>query len=363
MTDHRHREESHELELFARKVAIVVAAVVLVAFLWRVREVLLIIAVAAMLAGGIYPVIKRVRVLVRHYTRRRIRRGTAVMLVYFPFLIVAIVAAVFGVPALLSESAQLGRQLPALLDEKIIGPLGRFMPTANLKEMVDGAMESVVKEAPLFVYVKGAVHVVTAFIAIVFLVAYMLIDAERLRNLVLLFYPAEERARKRVVMTRMGRRLSSWIGGQLLLCAIISAATFVGLTILGVPYAFPLAVAAGIGELVPILGPILGAIPALTVAIFQSTWQFWSVLAMAWLIQHVENYFLAPRVMGAKVSLSPLAVFIAFMLGGSILGIVGAMLAVPIAALVAVAFEEGFVRQRERRQTTDRPGSLLQGDE
>lgn len=359
MTPRHRNEDSRELELFARKVAIVVAVAVLVVFLWFVREVLVIIAVAAMLAGGISPVIKRVRVLVRHYTHRRIRRGTAVLLVYFPFLIVAIAGVVFGIPALLSETAQLGRQLPIVIDEKIIAPLSRFVPTANLTEMVEVARESFVRKAPLFGYVRGAVHVITSFIAIVFLVAYMLIDADRLRNLVLLFYPAEERSHKRVVMTRMGRRLSSWIGGQLLLCAIMASATFVGLTILRVPYAFPLAVAAGIGELVPIIGPILGAIPALTVAIFQSSWQFWSVLAMAWVIQHIENYFLVPRVMGAKVSVSPLAVFIAFMLGGSMLGILGGMLAVPMAALVTVAFEETFVRRRERRQDAERPGSLL----
>lgn len=362
MTEGHSRQPQRELELFARKVVIVVAIALLVVFLWYVRDVLLIIAIAAMLAAGISPVIKRVRVWVRHRTGRRIRRGTAVLLVYFPLLILAILVAIFGVPALLAESNQLVRQLPALIEEKILRPLNRYVPTANLTGMFEAARESFMKEAPLFVYVKSAVHVVTSFIAVLFLVAYMLIDADRLRNVVLLLYPAEERAQKRVVMRRMGRRLSSWIGGQLLLCAIIAGATFVGLSILRVPYAFPLAVAAGIGEFVPIIGPILGAIPALTVAIFQSTWQFWSVLVMAWLIQHVENYYLVPRVMGAKVSVSPLAVFIAFMMGGTLLGILGGMLAVPIAALMAVGFEEAFVRRRERRQDSERPGTLMNPD-
>ena len=135
--------------------------------------------------------------------------------------------------------------------------------------------------------------------------------------------------------------------------------TFAGLVALRSPYALPLAIIAAIGELIPAIGPTVGAIPVLAIALLQSRWQFWSYLAFAVVLQKAENLFIVPRVMARKVSISPLAVFIAFMIGASLLGIVGAILAIPVAAIAQVAFDEAFVSRRERRQDLDRAGTLL----
>ena len=149
-----------------------------------------------------------------------------------------------------------------------------------------------------------------------------------------------------------------WLSGQLILSGIIGVATFIGLLILRVPYALPLAIFATFGEMVPVIGPIIGAVPALAIATLQSRWQFWSVLLMAILFQKLENFFIAPHVMSRKVEISPLAVFIAFMLGAAVLGIIGALMAIPIAAIAQVAFEEVFVARRERRHDIARAGTL-----
>jgi predicted PurR-regulated permease PerM len=194
---------------------------------------------------------------------------------------------------------------------------------------------------------------------VLFMVAYMLIDAQRLRNLFLLVYPPEERGRRRRTLIRMGKRMSGWLSGQLMLSVIIGVASFIGFTLLQIPYALPLAIIAAVGELIPMIGPTVGAVPALIVALLSSRWQFWCVLAFAFLLQKVENYFIVPRVMAKKVSVSPLAVFIAFLIGASLLGVMGAILAIPVAAILQVAFDEAFVKRRERRQDLERPGTLL----
>jgi predicted PurR-regulated permease PerM len=208
-------------------------------------------------------------------------------------------------------------------------------------------------------YMRNAGVAVASVIAVLFMVAYMLIDAERLRNLFLLIYPPEVRGTRRRTLLRMGKRMSSWLSGQLLLSAIIGVTTFTGLVLLRVPYALPLAIIAAVGELIPVIGPTLGAVPALAIALLHSRWQFWSVLAFAILLQKIENLFIVPRVMSRKVSISPLGIFIAFLIGASLLGAIGAILAVPVAAIVQVAFEEAFVRRRERRLDVERPGTLL----
>lgn len=351
------------LKLFAKKVGIVLLFALGLLFLYSIRRVVILLFIAAVLAAGISPIVKRVMLLVRHHTGRRIQRGTAVILVYLPFLIGAILLGVFTIPLLLEESQQLAQDLPKLLGEKVLDPLSKYIPTEKLREMLDPKKSGALENLPIFGYIRKAGGLVASLVAILFLIFYMLIDAERLRNLFLLFYPARDRGEKRRQVIRISRKMSSWLQGQLLLALIIAGATFVGLLALGIPYAFLLAILAGIGEVVPVIGPIVGAIPAVAVALFKSDWQFWAVLAMAILIQQFENLFLVPRIMGKKIAVSPLAVFVAFMCGAVLLGIVGAMLAIPVVAIIQVAFDEGFISRRERRQNLERPGTLAKGND
>lgn len=212
---------------------------------------------------------------------------------------------------------------------------------------------------PVVTYVKGAATFLASSIAVLFVIFYMLIDAERLRNLFLLGFPSEERSAKKALVVRMGRRMSAWLSAQIILAGVIAGVTFIVLLALRIPYALPLALLAGVGEMIPVVGPIVGAIPALAVALFQSPWQFWSMLVAAVLIQQFENLLLVPRLMGDKLRVSPLAIFVAFMIGASLLGIIGAVLAAPMAAVVQLIFEEVYVGRRERRQDTSRAGALV----
>src|SRR5688500_6584370 len=344
--------------MFVRKTAIVFAFLLVLISLWFVRRVLILLFIAGVLAAGISPAVRRVRAVLRHYTGRNLKRGTAVLLVYLPFVLAAVVFLIIGVPRFLAESQDLAVQLPRLIDEKILTPLDDVLPVAQIRAV----MMKDRTEVELFPFIKSAVTLVASVIAILFLIAYMLIDSERLRNIFLLFYPPEERSQKRNIIRRASRKMSYWLAGQLTLAAIVGGATFIGLLALRIPYALPLALIAAVGEMVPVIGPIVGAIPALGVALFQSPWQFWAVLVMAILIQQIENYVLVPRIMGHRVSISPLAIFTAFMIGGSLLGIIGAIMAIPAVAIVQVAFQEGFVSRRERRLDSTRPGTLTRTD-
>ena len=348
--------QHHELELFIRKLAVVIVAAIALALLWAARDVLIIIFIAAVLAAGISPVVHRVRVWGRHLFHRHITRGTAVLVVYLPFLVVALALLIFMVPRLVDDTRALWAQLPALLEKNVFTPLEQYVPMNAVREFLKGGIA--LPRASVLFYVRSAATAIASFVAILFMIGYMLVDAQRLRNMILLIYPPEVRAHRRAMLTRMSRRMSAWLSAQLTLAVIIGVATFVGLILLRVPYALPLAIFATFGEMVPVIGPIVGTAPALAIAILQSRWQFWSVLAMVLLLQKMENLFIAPRIMSRKVQISPLAVFIAFMIGGAILGIVGAIMAIPAAVIVQVAFEEAFVARRERRQDVARAGTL-----
>lgn len=345
--------DGDDYALFKRKFGLVVLTLLLLALAWRVRNVLILVFIAAILAGAIAPAVRRVQLHVRRFTRRRIQRGTAVLLVFVPFVTLVVTLGALTIPQLVAQGEDLSRELPALLEEKLA-----VVPWIDV-ERVERSIRDWFSRIPLYAYLSTAATAITSIIAILFMVGYMLVDAERLRNLVLVLFPADERSERRRTIRRISRRLSGWLGGQLILAAIVGFATFVTLLALRIPYAVPLALIAAIGEMVPVIGPIVGAIPAVSVALFQSDWQFWGVLIAAIVIQQVENYLLVPRLLGRKVSVSPLAVFIAFITGATLLGIVGALMAVPAVAIVQLVFEESFLRQRERRRDTARAGTLV----
>src|SRR6476469_8032943 len=209
--DPQHRDE---LGVFARKVFVVVGVALLLALLWAARGVLLLVVIAAVLAAGIAPAVHRVRVVGRHLLRRNIPRGGAVLIVYLPFVALLLTLLIVVVPRMIVEMRGLGAQLPGLIDQNILTPLERFVPMGGARAYIREHGVALPR-ASVVVYVRGAVAAVGSFIAVLFMVVYMLIDAHRLRNTILLLYPPDVRASRRVVLNRIGRRMSSWLAGQL----------------------------------------------------------------------------------------------------------------------------------------------------
>lgn len=347
-----------DLELFTRKVLIVMAAAASALVIWNARGVILLIFIAAVIAAGIAPAVRRVRILWRYNFRKQLARGAAVMIVYLPFLLLVLLIGVWIVPRFIADTQELGERMPALIEENILRPAEGFgIPVDVVREELRNGVE--LPRSRVFAYMRNAAAAIASVFAVLFMVAYMLIDGERLRNLFLLIYPPEVRGERRATMRRIARKMTSWLSGQLILSLIIGVTTFTGLTLMRVPYALPLSIIAAVGELIPLIGPTVGAVPALAVALLHSRWQFWAVLIFYIVLQKAENWFIVPRVMSRKVSVSPLAVFIAFMIGASLLGVIGAIIAIPVAAIVQVAFEEAFVARRERRMDLERAGTLM----
>lgn len=139
------------------------------------------------------------------------------------------------------------------------------------------------------------------------------------------------------------------MNGQLILAGTIGALAAVGLYLLGVPYFYVLALAAALGEMIPVVGPILSAIPAILVAFTVSPKTALFVMIFFLVQQQFENHLLVPKVMERQVGVSAVTVIIALLIGGSVLGITGAILAVPSAAILQVLVQE-LLDERDRLQ-------------
>jgi predicted PurR-regulated permease PerM len=165
--------------------------------------------------------------------------------------------------------------------------------------------------------VAGLVGGVFGFVTIIILTFYLLVEAEQLRAAMLRLFPAPRRAKVAALSRDITMKISAWLGGQLLLGGIIGMSTAIGLWLLGVPFFSVLAVIAGVGELIPVVGPILAAVPAIVVALTVSYQKALLVIVFFVLQQQLENHVLVPKIMERQVGVSAVTVIVALLIGGN----------------------------------------------
>ena len=317
-----------------------------VALMWAaylVRNALLLIYISALVAIGLSPVVTRLE-------RRRIRgtrplpRWVAILEVYLLLVVVLVTLTFAVVPPLIEQAREFYTAIPGLLDKAQTWLMQRGLLNHKLSvgEAVQQAAGGGSSDAVSAVVgaLSGFVGGVFGFLTILILAFYLLLDSRSLFRHFIALFPATERDRVEDASRRISSKVSAWLAGQLLLAGIIGTTAAIGLWLLGVPYFYVLALIAGLGEMIPVVGPILSAIPAISVALTVSPATALFVGIFFLVQQQVENHVLVPKIMERQVGVSAGIVIIALLVGGSLLGIVGAILAVPTAAILQVVFQE-----------------------
>ncbi len=331
-----------------------VAAAVTIVLLWTldlVRAPLLLIYVSALFATGLAPLVRIIeRQRLRAISRRRVPRAAAILAIYATVLggLAGLGAAV--IPPLVQQSQQFWKALPDYMDQaqQRLTSWGLISPDASFKDLLQqapaggGDAVGVVMGA-----IWGFVGGIFGIISILLLTFYMLVDADRVFSLFVQLFPRRDRNRVSQIGELVAVKISAWLGGQMLLGLIIGTITATGLFLMGVPYFFVLAVIAGIGEMIPLIGPLLSAIPAVLVALTVSPGLALGVAGFCWGLQLIENNILVPKVMGESVGLSAVTVIAALAIGSELLGFVGALLAVPTAAIIQVLVEELYLSEKD----------------
>ena len=192
----------------------------------------------------------------------------------------------------------------------------------------------------------GAAAVAVA--TLVILTAYFIVDGTRAFRWFISLWSPPHVDRLTATLSHAEERISRWIFGQLLLLLILATADLIVYGTIGVNYFFVLAVFAGAMNFIPVIGPLIGLVPAVIVAATQSATTLIIVLAFYGIYQQVDNSYITPRVMRATVDISPLAVVIALVIGAELAGILGAFVAVPTAALIEVLMREYLVKEHAR---------------
>jgi predicted PurR-regulated permease PerM len=218
-----------------------------------------------------------------------------------------------------------------------LDPLDLIGGASGLTQWVVGAMRQMLNVASLLLTVfGGAINV----IFILFIALYLTVDGPSIRDYLLVFLPTSRQAQARRVITHISYRLGHWVAGELILCVIIGAGAGIGLGLLGVPGAGLLALVWAVAELIPGIGPFISAIPSILLGFLAgpTTGILATIFTLAW--SQLENNVIVPRVMGRAVKLNPLVVLVSLLVGNELLGLAGALFAIPAAAALAVVVDE-----------------------
>ena len=316
----------------------VVAAII--ALLVGAAAVVVLVFAAILLASALDPVVDALR------SRLPIGRAVAILLVFACFFGLTVGLLLVVVPAALSQAEIILAAAPATLDRARTA-LGTVQPAPlarSLTALVDAAEQAIRPAAnpDAGSVVRVGLTVAAAAVGTATLLAsigFWLLERARVQRYVLAFLPAERHASIREVWDRIEVRLGRWVRGELILMGAMALATGTAYFVIGVPSAVLLGLIAGLCEALPIIGPLLGAVPAILVALTVSPQLALLVVGIYVVLQFLEGNVLVPMVMRNTVGLSPFLVLVSLLVGSSIGGPVGALLAVPVAAAVEIVLE------------------------
>lgn len=328
--------EARSLIRYAIVMTVVTGIVLWCAYI--VRSALMLVYVSMILAIGFSPI---VRIIERQRLgfARRVPRWLAILILYLAILGTFALVLVLVFPPLVQQATALWDKLPEMFDkaQQFLISKGWLKEHLTMREAVERAPgtsgDAVGRVARTAASLAGGIFGVVTILILTF---YMLVDSWSMRAFALRMFPKKHRARADAASRQVMDKVSAWLGGQMLLAGAIGASSAIGLWALGVPFFYVLALLSALGEMIPIVGPILAALPAIAVASTVSLQTVVLVVIFFVVQQQLENHILVPKIMSRQVGVSPVTVIVSLLIGGSLLGIVGAILAVPTAAILQV---------------------------
>ncbi len=314
---------ARKIDISHKTIIFITAFILGLWLIYLIRDLLIILFVSIILMSALSPV-------VRFLTKFRLPKTLSIAITYI--IIIAIVSGLVALvlPPLLEETRKLFITLPPYLDKLLeIGAINKSVLQSQLSDLSRNA----------FSITLSIFDNLLTIIFLLVLTFYLMLERESLESrAATLFFGREERVKKLII--KIEEKLGSWFRGQLFLSLVIGMLTYIGLITLGIPYALPLAVVSGVLEVVPVIGPIISAIPSVLIALTISPFISMGVAAMYFVIQQLENNLIVPQVMRRAVGLNPLVVILAIAVGSRLLGLSGALLAVPIAVVLQIIIAE-----------------------
>jgi len=323
-------------------IAMTMLAIVLAWTLFVVRQVLLLVYVSALLAIGFSPLVRVIERQTLLPIGSRIPRWLAILIVYVVILGALTAIGFVVLPPFVHQAREFVTHLPSLAEraQRYLIQHDLLTERKTVGEMVQQSPAGSDMVGAVLLTFWGFIGGLFGLVTILMLTFYLLVDSAALFDAFLRLFPRHRQARLDAAARQITVKVSSWLSGQLMLAAVVGSTSAVVLGLIGLPYFYVLALIAAIGEMIPYVGPLLAAAPGIAIAAGVS-WKLALGVGLFYLAQQqLEANLLVPKLMERQVGLSPAVVIVALLIGAALLGIAGAILAVPTAAILRVVLQE-----------------------
>lgn len=327
-----------KVEVSYKTVIFAVSFLIAIWFLIQIKDIIILVFLSVILVAAM---LKPVEWLNAH----RIPRVISVILVYL--LIILLIAAVAGiiVPPLIEQTVGLSSRLPQMTDSVNSFLIFNKIPIEDVSSVIGKQIQGFLGN---IVSITSAIFSSILVILTLFVLSfYLLLDWNKFVKLVSsAFSPKQEKKVTRII-GKVENGLGKWLRGQIVLSIIVGALVYIGLLILGIPYALPLAIIAGILEIIPVIGPIISSIPAILVGLTVSPVIALVTVALFIVVQQLENNLIVPMIMSKVIGLQPPIIIISLLIGAKLAGVGGAFLAPPVLIILKIIFSE-FISEDEK---------------
>jgi predicted PurR-regulated permease PerM len=334
------------LSHYAKATLTVVGVLALLAAAWAVRNIVILILVAAVLAIGLDPPVRRLE-------RLRLPRGWAVLVIVLAVFGFLVLFSSLVVPPLVRQVRELTANIPDYIERLqdqsgFFGDLERKYHLSERLQDITSRLPSIASASfgTILGITKSLASLIFNTLTVGVLTVYFLLAMPRMRRFGDSLFTGRTRTRGVQMFEESLDRIGGYVSGNIGISIIAGVSSYIFLRIAGVPFAAALALWVAIADLIPTVGAILGALVAGTVAAFSGLGTFIATIIFFVAYQQLENYVIAPRVMSRTVDLSPAAVLVSVLIGGSLGGLAGALLALPVAAAVKVILREVWLGDR-----------------
>jgi len=333
--------EKYEIKISTTTVLKIIAILIGIYLLWRIFDIILLLLVVAIIFAALSPVVEWLNT-------KKIPRIISVLIIYL-LVIGAIVGASFIIiPPLVNQIKELSENLPQIIERLMpsyYSVKSFYQEQSILVSFIQKPLENFSNQLAqlsinIFSSAKSFFTFLGATLTVVVLTFYLLLEKQAARKMLESILPENNKEKILMIAHKVKSKWGAWLIGQLVVMAIIGILIYLGLVILGIPFALPLAVLAGVLEIIPYLGPVFAAIPAVIIAFFVSPWLSFVVIILFVVMHLLEGYLVVPKIMQKAVGLSPIIIIIAILIGGKLAGILGVLLAVPLTAGLVVFYTE-----------------------
>ncbi|MBU0997933.1 AI-2E family transporter [Patescibacteria group bacterium] len=298
-------------------------------FLFFIKDIIFAIFISILLMSIFNPLVTR-------FTSWKIPRFIAVLITYILVLGMFGFSIAWIIPPLIEQTTNFVNNIPVFL--KNLGWTD-FINSNILNSFMSqiGALPSQAVKFGVSVFSN-----IISILSVLVLSFYFLLYRSKLNDQLAFIFGEDRKAQVGKIIDEVEIKLGSWARGEIILMFFIGLLTYIGLLILGVPFALPLAIIAGILEIVPVLGPNIAAIPAVVIGLTISPLMALAVAALCFLVQQLENYLLVPKIMEKSVGVNPIVTLISLTIGYRMMGIVGIILSVPLFLTIKILLKEYF---------------------